>query len=67
MNILPFPELLNLKNKVAIVTGGSVGIGYGISFRLAQAGAKVVIASLNLDEALKAASELTQQGFTGSF
>jgi len=64
MNLTPHQELLNLQNKVAIVTGGSLGIGYGISFRLAQAGAKVVIANRNLEEAQKAVAELTQQGFT---
>ena len=32
-----------LKDKVAIVTGGSEGIGLASALRLAQAGAKVVI------------------------
>ncbi len=40
---------MGLKNKVAVVTGGSQGIGEGISVRLAQAGAVVVI--LNRTEA----------------
>jgi NAD(P)-dependent dehydrogenase (short-subunit alcohol dehydrogenase family) len=29
------PELLNLQDKAAIVTGGAKGIGYGICCRLA--------------------------------
>ena len=63
MNILPNNKLLNLSGKTAIVTGGSIGIGYGISYRLAEAGANVVIASRNLEEAQKAVDELVQKGF----
>lgn len=46
--------LLSLKGKRAIVTGGGVGIGFGIAYRLAEAGAQVLIADIkqaNLDEA----------------
>ncbi|MFO0703120.1 MAG: SDR family NAD(P)-dependent oxidoreductase [Patescibacteria group bacterium] len=63
MNVLPHGELLNLKGKVAVVTGGSVGIGFGISYRLAEAGAKVVIAARRLDEAEKTANELKAKGW----
>lgn len=63
MEILSKDKLLDLKGKTAIVTGGSLGIGYGISYRLAEAGANVVIASRNIDEAKNAVDELTQKGF----
>ncbi len=63
MNILPNNKLLDLSGKTAIVTGGSLGIGFGICNRLAEAGANVVIAGRNLDEAKKAADELTQKGY----
>lgn len=63
MEITSKDKLLNLSGKTAIVTGGSLGIGYGISYRLAEAGANVVIASRNLEEAQKAAEEIKQKGF----
>ena len=63
MEILSNNKLLDLTGKTAVVTGGSVGIGFGISNRLAEAGANVVIASRNIDEAQKAADELTQKGY----
>lgn len=63
MELIPKDKLLNLSGKTAIVTGGSLGIGYGISYRLAEAGANVIIAGRNSDEAEKAASELTGKNF----
>jgi 2-deoxy-D-gluconate 3-dehydrogenase len=47
-------EIMNLSGKVAIVTGGAMGIGYAIASRLAEAGAKVLIAD-NDEGAAKAA------------
>lgn len=45
-------ELFNLTGRTAIVTGGAMGIGYGIVQRLHEAGAHVVIA--DIDEAVGA-------------
>lgn len=59
MNTLPLNKLLDLKGKTAIVTGGAMGIGFGIAYRLAEAGANVVIANLDKSAADKAVKELT--------
>jgi NAD(P)-dependent dehydrogenase (short-subunit alcohol dehydrogenase family) len=42
---------MQLKDKVAIVTGAASGIGKDIAYVYARAGAKVAIADLNLDSA----------------
>ena len=39
-----------LEGKVAVVTGGSKGIGYSIAERFTKEGAKVVISSRNKEE-----------------
>jgi 2-dehydro-3-deoxy-D-gluconate 5-dehydrogenase len=57
-------NLLNLEGKAAIVTGGAKGIGYGIAYRLAEAGAKVLVADLDEEAAQKAAQEFNNKGWT---
>ena len=44
---LSLQQIIDLNGKTAIVTGGAMGIGFGIVYRLAEAGANVVIADLN--------------------
>lgn len=48
-----------LKDKVAYITGGSKGIGYGIARSLSESGMKVAITSRNLSAAREAAGSLT--------
>lgn len=52
-----------LKDKVALVTGGSKGIGEGIVRRFAEEGAIVVIASRNVEESQALADELVGEGW----
>jgi glucose 1-dehydrogenase len=54
---------MQLKNKKAIVTGGSQGIGKGIAVGLAQAGADVIIQYCSAKEkAMEVVSEIKQLG-----
>jgi D-sorbitol dehydrogenase (acceptor) len=53
---------MRLENKIAIVTGGGSGIGRGISLRLAEEGAAVAVADLDLDAANHVAGEIAANG-----
>ena len=55
--------LLDLTNKAAIVTGAAKGIGQGIAYRLAEAGAKVLVADMDEAAAQATASDLTAKGW----
>jgi len=53
---------LDLKGRVAIVTGGAQGIGKSIATQLALAGANVVIADVAEEMAKSTAEEISQKG-----
>ncbi|KAB8042743.1 3-hydroxybutyrate dehydrogenase [Janthinobacterium aquaticum] len=53
---------MQLKDKVALITGAASGIGKEIAIEYAKQGAKVVIADLSLDAASKTAGEINQSG-----
>ncbi|MBS3080237.1 SDR family oxidoreductase [Candidatus Pacearchaeota archaeon] len=51
-----------LENKVAIITGGSEGIGYGIASALASNGTLVYLIARTQEKLEKAKEKITQQG-----
>lgn len=51
-----------LKDKVAIVTGSSSGIGKAIALRFGQEGAKVIVAARRLPLCEQTVSQISQQG-----
>jgi len=52
----------NLRNKVAVITGGNSGIGYATAKALDERGAKVIITGRRKEAIEKAASELNVSG-----
>ncbi len=54
--------MLRLKDKTAIVTGASRGIGRGIALRLAQEGANIVVTATTLGSAHGTAKEAEKEG-----
>ena len=56
-------NMFDLSGRIAIVTGGNQGIGFGIAQGLAGAGATVVIANRRAAEGQKAAELLRKEGF----
>lgn len=63
----PLQQLIDLKGKTAIVTGGAMGIGFGIAYRLAEAGANIVISDLNEEAGNNASRELNEKGLNATF
>ena len=64
---LPLQKLTALSGKTAIVTGGAMGIGFGIAYRLAEAGANIIIADLNQEAGTTASQQLRDEGFKAEF
>jgi NAD(P)-dependent dehydrogenase (short-subunit alcohol dehydrogenase family) len=56
--ILVLPKLFDLSGRVALVTGGSKGLGKAMALGLAQSGADVVISSRHENELQSAAEEI---------
>ncbi|MEH6631782.1 MAG: SDR family NAD(P)-dependent oxidoreductase [Halopseudomonas aestusnigri] len=58
---------MRFKKKTIIVTGGSSGIGYGISRKFAQEGARVAIIARNDKRGMNAVRELQSSGYECAF
>ena len=58
--------MFKLKNKVAIVTGASRGIGRSVAQEISKSGAHVVCVSRSEDELLKISKKLNDEGFSSS-
>ena len=53
---------MEIAGRVAVVTGASSGIGKGSALALARAGAKIVIADIDLAKGEQAAVEIKAEG-----
>ena len=58
---------VQLNNKVAVITGGSTGIGAATAIEYAKAGAKVVFGDINEEDAQKTHGTIVETGGTAKF
>lgn len=58
--------MISLKNKVALITGGTKGIGFGIAKSLLEKGVNVAITGRNATSALGAAKQLNDYSTTNA-
>ena len=55
----PFTAQMNFDGRVALVTGGASGIGFAVARQLAELGASIAIADINIEGAEAVAARLT--------
>ena len=56
-----------LENKIALITGGTSGIGFACAERFAEEGATVIMASRGEERGKEAEAALRSQGYNASF
>ena len=64
-NANPFPEIPQWKNRVALVTGASSGIGWGIALALGWAGMRVAVTGRRKKQLAELLALLNDNGATG--
>jgi NAD(P)-dependent dehydrogenase (short-subunit alcohol dehydrogenase family) len=62
-NVNKFNEMTNLKDKVAVITGGNSGIGYAAAKKLKEKEAVVIITGRRKEAVEKAAAEINATGW----
>ena len=60
------PKFMELKDKIAVVTGGAQGIGKIVGEELARQGAHVILGDVNLEGAQASAAEIKDNGGSAS-
>lgn len=60
---MSYPDF-RLDNKIAVVTGASMGIGYGLAKALANAGARVAVAARTIEKLATLVTEIEAEGGT---
>jgi NAD(P)-dependent dehydrogenase (short-subunit alcohol dehydrogenase family) len=58
---MDYPDF-SLSDQVAVVTGASKGLGYGIAKAMAHAGAKVAVCARDMDALIRLADEIRAEG-----
>merc|ERR550514_424187 len=60
-------KIMLLNEQVAVITGASSGIGRCCAIRLAQEGAKVVVADINKQEGIETVNFIKELGYSALF
>ena len=55
-----------LSDRIALVTGGAMGMGKGIALKFAEEGCRVAVADINIKEAEKTIAEVSKRGGKGT-